>query len=108
MKKNSMNIDLDAPANRQVPSAYKYSPPPDIGSIDDATHGGINSTRIISPEYSGTLVSTDNASFMDYTAQYLKDDNAELLRIRTQAPKAARPNNETPLIGRQDSDPKGG
>ena len=81
-----------------------------VGSIDLAPHGGVNSFNNVSYEQQcpGSTVSMDNASFNDDVAQYLKTDNAGLLAVRRQAYNAAVPNNQTPLIGKQDSDPAGG
>ena len=62
----------------------------------------------------GSTVEYTNNSFNDDVAQYRKPEangatnaaNAELLRVRNQAYGAAMPNDQTPLIGQQDSDPK--
>lgn len=56
----------------------------------------------------GSTVSTNNASFMDDVAQYQKNTKEQLMQIRNQALNAAVPNSQTPLIGKQDSDPIGG
>ena len=65
----------------------------------------------VPPEASGTTVQVLDNSFNDDVAQYMKGDNAELLRIRNQAYNTVGPdvdNSKPPLIGRQDSDPKEG
>ena len=102
--------DIDEAASAvQVPGAAK-DPGDNIGSIDDAPHGGINSTVDVAPEASGTAASYVDNSFMDDVAQYVKGDQKELFRIRNQAYNAPTPNadNVPPLLGRQDSDPQGG
>lgn len=101
--------DIDAAAS---PSSQNSPPDPGkiLGSIDLANHGGVNSFNNVAYEQQcpGSTVSMDNASFMDDVAQYIKTDKAGLMQVRNQAYGLAVPNSQTPLIGKQDSDPAGG
>jgi len=114
MKKPNINaamgdIDADPGANVQIPGTQK-DPGQPIRPLDSSNYGGVNSVVFVPPEASGTQVSYTNASFNDDIAQYLRADNAELLRVRNQA-MSSTPNAADLgdcLIGRQDSDPKGG
>jgi len=91
----------------QVPD---YTREEDNTFIPNAIYGSTTPIVHVPPEASGTTVEILANSFNDDVAQYLKGDNAELLRVRNQAMNAPVPdaNNVPPLIGRQDSDPKGG
>lgn len=90
-----------------------------IGSIDHANFGGINSIVNVSmaEQCPGSTVTIDNAAFNDDVAQYRKGGLPprphleELNRVRNQAFNAVgetQDNSKDILIGRQDSDPKGG
>lgn len=75
----------------------------------DGPGGGVNSFNTIPPEQqAGTTVVQTTACYYDDVIEYMKADQTELLRIRNQAYNAAVPNDQTPLIGRTDSDPAGG
>jgi hypothetical protein len=81
----------------------------------DLAYNSVTPCVYIPPEaQSNTTVQVLDNSFNDDVAQYIKTPesiqrNAELLRVRNQAmgPADFDPSNP-PLIGRQDSDPKGG
>lgn len=92
----------------QVPD---YMPEKNSGFISDAIYNSETPVVEIPASANGTTVQVLNNSFNDDPAQYMKADNAELLRVRNQAYNAVGPdvdNANPPLIGRQDSDPKGG
>jgi hypothetical protein len=88
-----------------------YKPEENPGFIPDAIYRSTTPIVEIPASANGTTVQVLDNSFNDDVAQYMKGDNAELLRIRNQAYNAVGPdvdNANPPLIGRQDSDPKGG
>lgn len=95
-------------ANKPLPAATiaSYNRKDPYGT----DNGGTNDLKTISYEEQcpGSTCTFDNATWNDDVAQYMKGDMDELLRIRNQAYNAAQPNSDTTLIGRQDSDPKGG
>jgi hypothetical protein len=86
-----------------------YKPEENPGFIPDAIYRSTTPIVEVPASANGTTVQVLDNSFNDDVAQYMKADNAELLRVRCQAmgPADFDPSNP-PLIGRQDSDPKGG
>lgn len=99
----------------QVPD---YKPEENQKFIPDAIYNSTTPIRNVSYEEQcpGSTVQVVDNSFNDDVARYMETPesmqrNAELLRVRNQAYDAVGPdvdNANPPLIGRQDSDPKGG
>jgi len=88
-----------------------YTPEENPAFISNAIYNSQTPIVHVPPEASGTTVQMLDNSFNDDVAQYMKGNNAELLRVRNQAYDAVGPtvdNSNPRLIGRQDSDPKGG
>jgi hypothetical protein len=93
-----------------------YTPEENPGFIPNAIYNSSTPIVYVPPEASGTTVQVLDNSFNDDVARYMETPesiqrNAQLLRVRNQAYDAVGPtvdNANPPLIGRQDSDPKGG
>lgn len=101
-----------AQIKNQVPD---YNPEQNPGFVQDAIYNSTTPIRNVSMEEQcpGSTVETVDNSFNDDVGQYMKSPeseqrNAELLRVRNQAMRPDFDPSNPPLIGRQDSDPKGG
>lgn len=105
--------DIDAAASPSSQNSPEDPGHPEV--LKDAIYRSTTPMRMVSmaEQCPGSTVEMVNNSFMDDVAQYRKGGipepahQTELKRVLNQA-MGSVPNDQTPLIGRQDSDPKGG
>jgi hypothetical protein len=99
--------DIDEASRPQVPGTAT-DPIKPIPSLSNANYGGINSTNVIPYEQQCPGSTVDYVTpYNDDVAQYQKATHDGLMTIRNSAYNAAVPNNQTPLVGKTDSDPPG-